>query len=85
MEVIETGINTQIGNPARSFQHRIREPFLVAGGEELRNIRTDAGQVLTFNLKKLHLESCSNSDFVGSFGYSGEGKFCTARTRPRTR
>ncbi len=27
MEVIETGINTQIGNPARSFQHRIREPF----------------------------------------------------------
>jgi hypothetical protein len=47
---------------------------VVAGGEELRNIRTDAGQVLTFNLKKLHLESCSNSDFVGSFGYSGEGK-----------
>jgi len=47
---------------------------IVAGGEELRNIRSDPGQVLTFNLKKLHLKNCSNSDWVGSFGYSGEGK-----------
>ena len=47
---------------------------IVAGGEELRNIRTDPGQVLTFALKKLHLKDCSNADWVGSFGYSGEGK-----------
>jgi hypothetical protein len=47
---------------------------IVAGGEELRNIRTDPGQVLTFNLKKLHLQNCSVSDWVGSFGYSGDGK-----------
>jgi hypothetical protein len=45
------------------------------GGEELRNLRTDPGQVITFNLKKLHLRDCTNSDFHGSFGYSGEGKF----------
>jgi|GEM_PF-3392464 len=47
---------------------------IAAGGDELRNIRTDPGQILTFALKKLQLRDCSNADWAGSFGYSGEGK-----------
>ena len=47
---------------------------ITTGGEELRNIRTDPGQVLTFALRKSHLTDCSNASWVGSFGYSGEGK-----------
>jgi hypothetical protein len=54
---------------------------IVNHGEELRNIRTDEGQVLTFSLKKQHVKDCTQASFEGNYGYSGNGLIITGPNR----